>query len=264
MRVAASATIPERALPPRRQQAGFLPLVVASTVVHVGVFGAAVALANLNPQPRADLTALPVELVSLGKPRDPKLLPRKVRRRASKTPEAPAVSPPKADAVALDGKTKSDKKSRTDQKSRTPKKPRKLSAAAEALLAGGGDPDLDDALAKLEDPEGRPDGSRLGTTTDPAHAANAYEAQVAALLRARYKLPLTIPSSQRRFLAAELVLYIDRNGRVTRHVFTKRHPNAAFMGALENLLRSVQLPPPPRALAAGYAREGLAVRFKPD
>lgn len=237
----------------RTAKRGFMPLVVASTMLHVGIFGGAVALASLRPEPRIDLNAIPVELVALGKPRDPKLLPRKVRRAAARDP-AP-VAAPTADGVALEAKSK---------KPAPRKKPRKLSAAARKLLAGGGEPDLDAALERLEAPEGLETGSNLGTTTDPARAANAYEAQVAALLRSRYKLPLTIPSSQRRFLVAELVLFIDRRGRVTRHTFTKRHPNAAFMGALESLLKSVTLPPPPKSLARGYASEGLAVRFKPD
>ncbi|MEL6185379.1 MAG: hypothetical protein AAFU79_12210 [Myxococcota bacterium] len=244
----------------REANRGLTGLILASFVLHGVLVGGAVIAAEWSATPRVDVNALPVELVSLGKPRDPKLLPRKVRRRAATSPQEaapdPAPSAKAPDAVALEGKKPPKAKSR-------PKK--KLSATARALLEDDGEASaLDDALAKLEEAEGIPEGSRLGTTTDPSQAASAYEAQVAAVLRSRYKLPLTIPSAQRRFLEAELVLFIDRRGRLVRHAFTKRHPNAAFMGALENLLRSVEFPAPPSNLARTYATQGLAVRFKPD
>ncbi|MFP2932087.1 energy transducer TonB, partial [Pyxidicoccus sp. 3LG] len=53
--------------------------VVFSVVGHIAVLLAAVLYARFNAAPKVDLNAKPINatLVRLGKPRDPKLLPRK-------------------------------------------------------------------------------------------------------------------------------------------------------------------------------------------
>lgn len=246
--------------PPAPQ--GLTWLIAVSLVVHAGVFAAAFYVSSLKPRRPLDLKAIPVELVALGKPRDERLLPRKVERQPAAAPQAARKSPAQTepapkDAVALDA-TKTEKKPRASRRTSEPE----LSDAAQRLLDGAKNRRLDEALKKLER-SGRADGSPLGTTTDPKNLANAYEAKVKALLQNRYQLPLTVPPSQRRFLVAEVVLFVDRRGRIRRYEFLERHPNQAFMSALEGLLKSTELPPPPAALAAGYANDGLAIRFKP-
>ena len=138
-----------------------------------------------------------------------------------------------------------------------------MSAAARRLLQQASDTRLDDALTKIETQEGSPDGSIHGTTTDPTRAARGYEAQVGALLKQRYRIPDLIPQSQRRFLVAEVLLFIESDGQISRHRFTKPHPNQLFMQALERLLKSTRLPPPPRAIRRRYKSEGMLVRFVP-
>ena len=103
----------------------------------------------------------------------------------------------------------------------------------------------------------------MGTTTDPAKAARGYAAIVTKALKNAYSLPETIPSSQRRFLNARVVLYIEPSGVVSRYEFIEAHPNKVFMSALETLLQTISLPAPPRELAAGFAKTGLEVVFKP-
>ena len=233
---------------------GLTALVGFSILIHGGLVGGVVYVQSLKPVARVELNAIPVEIVSAGEVRAPELLPRIQRR--------PPPQPPN-DAVALETTPKAPKPAEKPK----PKKRKRLSDAARRLLdSDTRDSALDNALERLRDekPEGRPDGSELGTSTDPSRAATAYETEVASILRSRYQLPLTIPPSQRRFLQAELVLFIDRQGNITRYVYTKRHANQPFMSALENLLQSVKLPPPPSALVSEYAAAGLAVRFKPD
>ncbi|MBX2811750.1 MAG: TonB C-terminal domain-containing protein [Myxococcales bacterium] len=244
---------------------GLTGILFTSLILHVGAVGGVIYVGGLRQTVDLNLEAMPVELVTLGKPREPELLPRKI------TPQPPPQPPPDpapAD-VALESiqqpepaKPEPEEPKVQKPKSRR-KRVRKLSATARKLLEGR-DEDLDRALKKLDDPEGSEDGSPLGTTTNRAAAATAYEGQVATVLRSRYQLPTTIPPSQRRFLEAEIILYINRRGTITRYEYAKRHSNTAFMSALENLLRSVNLPPPPKVLAREYATSGLVVRFKPD
>ena len=250
----------------REANRGFLRLVIGSLTLHGALFGAILYVGSLKPRMPNDLAALPVELVTLGKPRDPNLLPRKVKPPPPPPVEAPEAPPVQAepeaspDAVALDSPEKPEKPKKKPAPKQTPKR---ISDAARKLLAGAEDRRLDEALERIETPEGSPDGSLLGTTTDPSAAANTYEAQVKGILQNRYKLPMTVSPSQRQFLEAEVVLFIDAQGRIRSYEFLKRHANEAFMGALEGLLRDVKLPAPPRELRRDYANRGLAIRFKP-
>ena len=220
-----------------------------SLALHVGVFGVVVYAQSLHPKLQVHDT-IPVELVRLGKPRDPALLPRIAKS---------APPPPADDTVALDtGKTDKTKPTPKPDKKKTPE----LSDAARRMLEGMADDRLDKALAKVEELEGSPEGVAHGTTTDPARAARGYEAQVAASLKQAYQLPEML-KSQQQFLSAEFVLFIEGNGRISRYEIVKRHPNDLFMSALESLLKTHQLPAPPPNLASRYRDEGVLVRFKP-
>ena len=216
--------------------------------LHFGVFGAVVFAQSRQPKIKIHDT-IPVELVKLGKPRDAALLPRIARS---------APPPPADDTVALDTDKKKDKPTKAPDKTKAPE----LSDAARRMLDTAADDRLDSALAKIEEPEGALDGVADGTTTDPARAARGYEALVAASLKQAYQLPEML-KSQQQFLSAEFMLYIESDGRISRHELVKRHPNELFMSALESLLKSHRLPAPPRELARRYRDEGVLVRFKP-
>ncbi len=227
---------------------GFVAFAVLSLMIHVGGIGGVVWFQNRTPR-RKPVETVTVELVRLGKPRDPKLLPRKT---------APALAP-KNEGVALD--TKSESK---PTKKRETKKSPEMSDAARRML-NGSDARLDDALSKLdsEEPEGQEDGDVMGTAARSDSAASKYQAEISRALRSRYALPTTIPPSQRRFLEAEFVLYIERNGTIARYEIVKEHSNQTFMTSVETMLKRTKLPPPPRELADAYLETGVGVRFKP-
>ena len=256
----------------RSANSGITAWVLASVLLHGGLVGGIVYAQSLRP-PAIDLSkAIPVQLVQLGEQRDPRLLPRKPVTPPPpppaevEPPRAPPTAPPPApepaeNAVPL--KTSEDKEPEKKPPEKKPPPPPKLSAAAERLLRGSGDGRLDDAMAKLEKAEGSPDGSRYGTTTDPNQAAQGYQREVAAALKAVYVVPAPIPSAQRRFLKARVVLFIDRNGRIKKYDFAERHSNKLFMSALEKLLKTVKLPKPPASLRRQVANDGIVVIFSP-
>ena len=230
---------------------GFAWVIGISAVIHALGIGGVVFAQKLRPKRPEPTRAIPVELVKLGTKRDPKLLPRRV---------AEAAPPPPASGVALDTKAQAQPAAKPEKKE--PQR-QELSEAARRLLEGGATDRLDKALTKLEEQEGDPSGDPRGTTTDATNAAQGYVAQVGRALRANYKLPETIPASQRQFLNARVVLYVERDGRIASYEFLESHPNKAFTGALEALLKTIQLPPPPRELAQSFRQSGLEVVFKP-
>lgn len=236
------------------QPRGFSLFILGSLVVHVAVTGL-ILLRSASARPRFDQPPIPVELVQLGKPRDPKLLPRKVKP-APPAPQAPKA--PAADPEAVPVPTPESKKKAPASDNPEPK----LSAAARRMLSRS-EADLDDALAKLEEPEGSPEGFADGTTTDPNAASDAYLASVKRALSQNYQLPATISAAERPFLRAKLLVRIRADGGVAGYDVLERHPNAQFMTALEKLLRSIQFPKPPQRRLSELQNEGIEVVFKP-
>src|SRR5687768_7683738 len=76
----------------KRRMRGFYAAVIFSVVLHAAGVGGAVYASRKPDIPKLD-SAIPVQLVKLGKKRDPKLLPRKV--------DEPPPPPPE-EAVKLD------------------------------------------------------------------------------------------------------------------------------------------------------------------
>jgi len=227
---------------------GFAPLFILSLLVHAGALGAVVFGQHLRGKPKVVMNSIPVQLVKLGKLRDPNLLPQITR----------PPPPPPDEGIALDTANNSKPNEQTKEKPK-PKDPQ-LSDAAKRLLETRPD-DLDKAIGRIEEDEGSPDGSIYGTTTDPTNAAKGYAAEVAAIIKANYVLPKTITPSEHRFLTAQVVLYIQRDGTVSKYEIVKIHDNEAFKRALEAVLQRLKLPPPPAANAAEYAENGLGVNF---
>lgn len=230
-------------------KAGFAITIGLSLLVHAAAVGGLVWMQDRKPRTLDLQRAIPVQLVKLGKLRDPKLLPRRVRR----------ARPPKAEGAALDRGEKAETKPST-KKEAAGKEP-ELSDAARRMLAEGA---MDDVFDKLDDEaEGSPDGSPHGTTTDASNVAAGYQAAIARTLSAKYRLPQSIPASQRQFLRARVVLWIEANGRVSQFEFIERHPNRPFMVALESLLKTVTLPPPPATQSKTYRDDGVEIVFRP-
>lgn len=231
----------------RRTMRGFTIALFVSLLVHGAGLGSAVYASRKRPAPKLE-SAIPVQLVKLGKKRDPKLLPRLVA-------EPP---PPPEDVVKLDTSDKSVPIPKEKDKTPRSKEP-ELSDAARRMLDQSR---LDRALEKI-DPEGDPEGDEFGTTTDAANAATGYLRDITRALQASYRLPEAIPSSQRQFLRARVVLYIERDGRIREFDFVERHPNGLFMSALETLLKSIVLPKPPPTEAGRVDSDGIEVIFRP-
>jgi outer membrane biosynthesis protein TonB len=230
---------------------GFSFVVFFSIVLHSLAIGGALYAQHSTPRIDIARVSIPVELVQLGKRRDPKLLPRLVE-------EQKAEAPPD-EGVPLETKnTPPEEKSSKKKKEKQPK----LSDAAKKLLEGKTDA-LDRVVKKMEEREGDPEGDVNGTTTDPTKAAQGYMKAIISTLKGNYRLPETIPASQRQFLRASVVLFIDRDGSILRYEFTQRHPNELFMAALDSLLKSIKLPPPPAAQAQSLHDTGIEVIFKP-
>lgn len=248
MEVTGGMKAPTAGMRRRTALAGFPVILIISLCLHGSAFGGYVYFQSLKPKPVVRRASIPVELVRLGKPRDPKLLPRNY---------APAAPPPD-EGINLDTGSKSK-----PSKKRRKRTERKMSDAARRLLEGA-DSKLDSAVANIDDePEGSPDGSIYGTTSDASRAASGYEARIGAAMRSKYSLPQTIPASQRRFLTADIDLWIGPDGRILKYSFSKSHPNKVFMSSLENLLKTTKLPAPPPALAQKYRTVGVTLRFKP-
>lgn len=224
-----------------------------SILVHAGGIGGAVYAQKYADRGAKVVTSIPVQLVRLGKKRDPKLLPRRI---------APPPAP-KAPDKTIDLTPDDPKKPPKKPEPRPPERAPTLSSAAERLLAGQADPDLDQAMQNLDDPEGDPNGDPMGNATEAINPASGYALEVSRVLKANYAVPDLIPPSQRRFLEAEVVLFVERDGTISRFEFIRRHPNALFMGALEALLGRIRLPPPPPNLAADMRDTGIGVVFKP-
>lgn len=234
---------------------GFSLIVFGSIFVHSAAIGAVMYSQHRRPQVVELPNAIPVQLVALGKKRDPELLPRKM------APDPPPEAPPD-EGVALDTGKKDEPAKPKDDEKKSEKKDTKLSAAARRLLEGS-DNRLDSALERLDEREGDPDGDVQGTTTDRANAAAGYQRAIIKALKTAYRLPETIPASQRQFLKAQVLLFIERDGSISKFEFVESHPNEIFMGALDSLLRAIKLPPPPASEAASLKEAGVLVRFTP-
>jgi outer membrane biosynthesis protein TonB len=228
---------------------GFTAIIVFSLIVHAGALGGAVYAQHLKGRPKVVMNSIPVQLVKLGKPRDPNLLPQITR----------PPPPPPDEGIALD--TANDAKPNEKTKDRPKPKEPEMSDAAKRLLESAA---KEQDRGRITEDEGAEDGSIYGTTTDTTNAASGYLAQVGAIIQQSYTLPLTIAESERRFLSAEVVLYIERDGTVSKYEIQKIHPNEAFRRALELVLQTLKLPPPPPQFADDYRNQGLGVRFKPQ
>ena len=228
----------------------FMLTMIVSFVAHGIAVGALALLQGAHAGPVDFQRAIPVQLVRLGKARDPKLLPRKVRPRPAKAKSGVALDIGKAKAASKKPKKKKDRGKAKKDESRDERR----------VL----DSRLDRAFPRLDDEnEGDPNGDVRGTTTDLNLAARGYQRAVSLALHGGYRLPEAIPAHQRSYLKARVVLFIARDGRVTRFEFLSRHPNRLFMGALEAMLKTIRLPPPPPKLAHSYANDGVEVVFRP-
>lgn len=230
------------ALPSRTPAA---PAMALAVLFHVLIFAAALLLPRLFDRAPPLRKPIIAKLVALGRPRDPRLLPRK-------------ESPPPA-ASASPSKTAPSLRPAPAPPRREPSR-RDLMERALARAAGKATPEPKEA----PDPEraGSPQGSPQGTAAT-AEEGDAYFTAVHDAILENYAVPSVISERERLYLAAEVIAYIGPDGRILKHEFQKKSGNNFFDQALEVAIQKTKLPPPPPDLARSLRDSGVVLNFRP-
>lgn len=96
---------------------------------------------------------------------------------------------------------------------------------------------------------------RLGRIFD----GMGYPRTVLQAVHKALRLPKQIPDVERPLLDAEVLIHIGPDGSVTHLEIIRAHSNALFIEALQSILRSLRLPPPPESIAAKVRDDGIRV-----
>ncbi|MEK6606640.1 MAG: TonB family protein [Myxococcota bacterium] len=217
-------------------------LAIHATLVAAMLFAHRESPAQAAAPPRSFVAA---KLVRLGKPRDPKHLP---RLETAPPPIAPAtpISPSMDPATA-----------RPATPAPRPDEAAKLAdtfrqARLRALRMG----------QQFEEPEGLATGSVNGTATTEAQG-DAYATAIDQAIRAVWRLPDLVRPEQLEGLVCEVFLRLAPDGRILEHRIVKPSGNR-FLDAsvVEALARVGALPPPPPDRLA-LIRQGLTIEFRP-
>ena len=234
-------------LRPQRQVWLFI---TGSALVHAGLLSLLVlggVLDEMHSRDRDDARITAV--LRLGKPRDPKLLPRKLE-------EAP---PPAAPAPEQRAQPKPSETQPEPSRAAARPGPQSKIDYTRAMKHAVAD------LAKEnkgEEPEGSPDGVADGDAR-VAQLGNEYYTKLYKAIKANYSLPETINERERMYLKATVVLFLDARGHIKEMVFEKKSGNGVFDAAVDRAIRkTAPFPAPPRELAQQYAREGIGFEFE--
>lgn len=213
-----------------------------AVALHLAVVAAAYFLPRLLDRPRALRKPVIAHLVAQGKPRDPRLMPRK--ESAPPPAVAPASVPQKATPASA---TKGPARQLTRQE------------MMERALAGAAR-----RTSEKPDPEraGQETGSPEGTAAS-AEEGEKYFGEVEERIHANYVVPSVISERERLYLSATVVIYIGRDGSIVKHVMTKPSGNSFIDQALVLAIQRARLPAPPPELARVVRDEGLEINFKP-
>lgn len=237
------------------------PGVLMAVLLHALVFGGALILPRYFDRAPPLRKPIIARLVALGKPRDPRLLPR--------APSAPPPAPPSRSAPApvapLAPPAPSSRPSLAYKAPAAPAKPRaptrsELMQRALAQVKGHAPSDSRDK----PDPDraGEATGSPSGTA-ESAEAGEKYYTEVHDAIQANYVVPSVISERERLYLSATVVAWIKADGSLLRHELQKKSGNHFFDEALELAVQRTRLPPPPPELARSLRDEGLALSFRP-
>ena len=222
-----------------------LPALGLAVLLHAVVFAAALWLPRLFDRARPPRKPIIAHMVALGRPRDPRLLPRK---------ESP---PPSASARPLTAPS-------TKPEPAAPKKPepsrRELMERALAAAAGHATPES----REPPDPEraGSATGSAEGTAAS-AEEGDAYFSAVHDAVLEHYVVPSVISERERLFLSASVIAWIGADGRILKHEFQAKSGNSFFDQALERAIQQTKLPAPPPDLARALRDSGVVLNFRP-
>jgi TonB family protein len=224
------------------------------------VVGMIYSFITAGPKVSPDPPVIKATLVRQGKPRDPKLLPRKEEPppppKEVKAPPAPptpteAPKPPEQVAVPVPGLKPEPKPA-----------PQKGDTAGEdrrKRLFGAFDKTAKKATEELEGAEdGDPDG-------DSATAeGERYVALINSQIRRHYDVANVIPEAERLHLLAAVNFRLGRAGEVLEARLVRSSGNDLFDAAvLAAVKRAAPFSPPPDHLRETVQKEGVTMRFKP-
>jgi colicin import membrane protein/protein TonB len=231
------------------------PAITASLVAHALAVAWTAARQDAPPL-HLDQKPIVAKLVRLGEKRPEEWLPRREAAPPPAAAPAPKVAVPAAPAAA---------------KPAAPSPAAKAPAPSPAPAAVAGPPragpaSLASILSKVQrdvderrfgDPGGDPAGD-----SDTAEG-DQYAALVDRALRANYVVPATVPERERMHLEADVILWIEPDGRITRWKQDRPSGNPTFDAAVERTLRATaRVPPPPEHLRDTYRRVGIQLLFR--
>lgn len=225
------------AAPPRP----LAPFLVPSALVHAAVFALVLGYSALNSPAVLDLNQKPIRatLVRQGTPRDEKLLPR-----IEEAPPPPVPVPvPVPAAVPEPVRPKPPPTKPVDER-------QKLLGAFDKVSKSAKRPEATGAV----DGEG-----------DSAQAeGDRYYGQLTTQVHRFYDVSETIPDQERIRLVAQVALFIDASGQLTRFRLVKSSGNDLFDGAvLAAVKRAAPFAPPPVHLRSALQRYGIVLQFRP-
>jgi len=240
---------------------------LASLIAHFALFGAIATASYLHFGPAIDLNQQPIKasLVRLGKPRDPKLLPRieepppEVQQKTA-APEPPKpAEPPPAPTPTPDTKaiSISPGPKRPPEKSNADRRKQLFSAFNRTNKPTGS------RTAKaIEEMEGQLDGDPSGDSA--TQEGERYFGQLKAQVQHYYDVSQTIPEQERLHLKAQVILLIGRTGEVLKVQLARRSGNELFdSSVLAAVKKASPFSPPPDHLRDALQRRGIALEFRP-
>ena len=221
-----------------------VPALALALLLHLAIFAAALVLPRLFDRAPPLRKPIIAHMVALGRPRDPKLLPRK-----ESPASAASAAPPVPSTRTAPPTPQRREPSRQDMMDR-----------ALARAAGKATPESQEA----PDPEraGTAAGSAQGTAAS-AEEGDAYFTAVHDAILEQYVVPSVISERERLYLAASVLAYIGPDGRIIKHEIQKKSGNAFFDQALELAIQKAKLPPPPPDLARSLRDSGVVLNFRP-
>ncbi|HYG67554.1 MAG TPA: TonB family protein [Anaeromyxobacteraceae bacterium] len=239
------------------------PAALISLAFHAGAIAFAMARASA---PEIDLEQKPIvaKLVRLGPERPKQLLPRKEEpppAPAAADPEpvpVPTAAPPAAPAPAVATKPVPSAPAPRASAKPSPAPARSSGRTLSSVLDR-----VRTEAAREQEQYGSPDGDPLGDASE-GEEGDRYLALVKRALDDNWTAPAVISERDLLHLRAEIVLFIEPDGRIDRFAFERRSGNAAFDAALERTVRTTRVPPPPPEMRDAYRRRGITVRFPPS
>lgn len=233
--------------------------------VSVGGHGLLLVLgliyAHLTAGPKVDpnVPVIKATLVRQGKPRDPKLLPRKEQPppppKEVKAPPAPPTEAPKpVEKAAVAVPVAKPQPQAAPQKGDTAGEDRRK------RLFGAFDKTA--KKAEEEELEGAEDGDPDG---DSATAeGERYFALLSTQVRRNYSVADTIPEAERLYLKAQVQVRLSRSGEVLETRLATPSGNDLFDSAvLAAVKKASPFSPPPDHLRDSLQKQGVVLEFRP-